>query len=344
MPDVTSLRYRYNQFFILFVLCSLIYVMEHSILLGIVSFHDNFYNKHFLIEQVTVWRMKMGDRVFPLALMGKDGWMNYVGEGNIDDFQNVRPLGNMEGFGKGLTTLDQYLKSQGIMLVIVVAPNKPTIYPDKIPGQIKFLPQPSKYDNFISFMNDNNLPMVDLRPALWAARKDRDVFYKTDTHWNGFGALVAYTTIINALQSSHPELKPYKTSDLELVNTDPGIREIPSMMSVGTITEAGIIYKPRESFVQTLHPGDHRSYNQFSWIQDSDLPTLLMFHDSYGAYYLNDYLSMNFAASHFVHLGSMSQYLTKEAIRQFKPDIIIVEIAERNLLDLPIYFPDFMRE
>ena len=40
-----------------------------------------------------------------------------------------------------------------------------------------------------------------------------------------------------------------------------------------------------------------------------------MFHDSFGAMYLNDYLSMNFGKSHFIHLNSMSQYLTKESIQ-----------------------------
>ena len=64
--------------------------------------------------------------------------------------------------------------------------------------------------------------IVDLRPALKAARQDQDVYYKTNTHWNGYGAFIAYTTIINALGSSYPELKPYKTADLELVTTDPG--------------------------------------------------------------------------------------------------------------------------
>lgn len=344
MFNASSLRARYTQFFILFVLCSLLYVMAQSIGFGVMNFQDNFYKRYTLIQQAALLRMKIGDKVFPVAVLGKDGWMEYTGEGSIDDFQNLRTLESKETIGKGLIILNQYLKSQGITLLIVVAPNKSTIYPDKLSEEIKILPVPSRLDVLISYLEDNDLPVLDIRPALRAARQDQDVYYKTDTHWNGYGALAAYTAILNALQSSHPELKPYKASDLDLVITGPDQREIPSMMNIITITELSIMFAPREAFVQTQHPGDYHSYNQLSWILDSDLPTLLMFHDSFGANYLNDCLSMNFSKSHFIHLGSMSQYLTKESIQHFKPDVLIIEIVERNLHDLIIYFPSFMLE
>ena len=98
MFNVTSLRYRYTQFFVLFMLCSLIYVMARSIGSGITKFQDNLYKKDFLIEKANLLRIKLGDRVFPQVLLGKDGWMEYTGGGNIDDFQNVRELTHKERF------------------------------------------------------------------------------------------------------------------------------------------------------------------------------------------------------------------------------------------------------
>ncbi len=87
----------------------------------------------------------------------------------------------------------------------------------------------------------------------------------------------------------------------------------------------GPYFAPEDPFVQTLHLGDDNGrnqfagieygYNQFSSIPDSKLPTLLMFHDLFGAFYLNDYLSMNFGKSHFVHIsgqnGISPYYLSK---------------------------------
>ncbi|MCE9645709.1 MAG: hypothetical protein K8S20_06890 [Chloroflexi bacterium] len=344
MFTAPNLRTRYTQFFVLFMMGSFLFIMIKSAGSGIANFQEAFYKRFVLIQQATLLRMKIGDRTFPVALMGDNGWMNYTGQGNIDDYQNLRTLDNQEIIGKGLITLNEYLKSEGITLLVTVAPNKPTIYPESVPAEIKSLAVPSRLDNLLAYLQSNNIPVLDLRPALRAANKERDVFYKTDTHWNGYGALVAYMAIINDLQPLFPELEPYPPSDLEYITTGPDVREIPSMMTLSTIKELSLMYAPAESFVQTLHPGDFRSYDQASWIPGSDLPTLLMFHDSFGANYLDNYMSMNFSRSDFVHLESMSQYLTKETIQKFKPDIIIIEIAERNMQDLPLYYPGFMLE
>jgi alginate O-acetyltransferase complex protein AlgJ len=337
MFDVATLRYRYTQFFVIVMLCSIIFMMVKSIGSGITTFQDNLYKKDFLVEKVALLRMKIGDRVFSQVLLGKDGWMEYTNGWNIDDFQNLTPLNNKKGLRKKLVALNQYLESQGVTLLIVVAPNKATIYPDKLPEQIESLPGQSRLDQLSIYLKDGGLQVVDLRPGLRTARQDQDVYYKTNTHWNGYGAFAAYTTIVNALGSSYPELKPYKATDLKLVTSDPSVQDIPRLIHVSTITEPMFFFEPQKSFVQTLHPGDYYGYNKFSWISDSKLPTLLMFHDSFGVMNLNDYLSMNFGKSHFVNMRGMSEYLTTETIRQFKPDVIIIEIVERDLNGLDVW-------
>lgn len=344
---MTSLRYRYTQFFVFFMLCSFSYAMAQSAQNGIIDFQDHLYQKDFLLEKAVLLRVKIGDRVFPQVLLGKDGWMEYSVGGNLDDFQNMRKLGmgNKKDLIKELSTINQYLESQGITLLIVVAPNKATIYPDKLPEQLKSLPGQSRLDILISYLEHNNPSLIlDLRPALLSARQDQDVYYKTNTHWNGYGAFVAYTTIINTLESSHPELTPYKIADLDLTTVNSRVNDIPQLLRANFITEPGFFFTPKEPFVQTLHPGGTNGYNQFSSIQDSKLPTLLMFHDSFGLVYLNNYLSMNFGESHFIHQLGMAPYFTKASFQQFKPDIIIVEISERNLEQLVDYFSNFASE
>lgn len=334
MSDFTTYRLRYTQIFVICVLASFLYMLSVSLSGKLASFDENLPGRNLLIASFTRLRLKIGDRVFNQALIGKDGWMEWTGLArNLDDFQNLFLLKNKKDIEKELITLNQYLKSQGITLLIVVAPNKATIYPDKLPEQIKSLPTRSRLDRLISYLEDNNLPViVDLRPALRAARQNHDVYYKTDTHWNGYGAFAAYTTIINTLGSSYPELKPYETADLELVTTEPGTRDIPKLIQADFITEPLVFFKPKKPFVQTLYPGNYDGYYQFSWIPDSKLPTLLMIHDSFGNRNLNDYLSMNFGKSHyFIHQLGMYKYFTKESIQQFKPDVIIIEIVERNL-------------
>jgi alginate O-acetyltransferase complex protein AlgJ len=345
MLDAASLRYRYTQFFVLFVLCAIIYVMAQSIGPGITTFQNNLYKRIFLIEKVTQLRMKLGDRVFPQVLLGKDGWMEYTNAGNIDDFQNLKQFENKKDLFKKLTILSQYLKSQGITLLIVVAPNKATIYPDRVPSQIKTLPTQSRLDELMTYLKDNDLSvMVDLRPALQAARQNKDVYYKTDTHWNGYGAFVAYKTIINALSGLYPELKPYEVADLELTTKEADLLGMPRMLQLNKITEPTFFFEPKKLFVETLPPNDTNGNIQYSRIPDSKLPTLLVFHDSFGILYLNNYLSMNFGKSTFIRLNRGSEYLTPESIQYFKPDIIVIEIVERNLELFPDSLSSFAPE
>lgn len=342
--DITSLRNRYSQFFVLLLLCAFIYVMVQTIRNGTDNLQDKLYGRDFLIEKVTLLRMKLGDRLFTQALIGKDGWMQYTGEATIDDAQGTRPFDNKADFER-LKILDEYLRSQGITLLFVVAPNKTSIYPDTLPPELISAPMPSTLDSLISFLEDNELSLLlDLRPALQAARKERDVYYKTDTHWNGYGAFIAYTTIMNKLGESNPQLIPYQASDLRLETTSAEVREIGNIMGINTITEAGPYFALPQNLVLSIRPGDYNRYDQLSWIPDSTLPSLLMFHDSFGAKFLDDYLSMNFSTSHFFHVERMSQYLTREVIEHFKPDVIIIEIVERNLQDIPFYYPGFMLE
>lgn len=348
MTNETPSRQRYTQFFVLFILGSLLYIMIQSSLLGITKFEDNLIMKNFLIEKANLLHIKIGDRVFPEVLIGKDGWMEYTGGGNLNDYQNTIPIpeNGEEILANRLNAFNQYLQSQGITLLIVIAPNKATIYPDKLPEQITPLSERSRFDYLISYLKANNLPMaLDLRPALQNARLKQDVFYKTNTHWNGYGAHVAYTEIINALRNSHPELTPYKIENLVLNTTQPILQDIPELMRAKFIKEPDFFYTPKENFVQTLTLMDYFGYNRISSIPNSDLPTLLMIHDSFGYKFLNDYLSMNFGKSHFIHGGvNVPMYLNKETIQQFNPDIIIIEIVARNLEQLANYLSNFDSE
>jgi hypothetical protein len=323
--------------------------MAQSSLLGITKFEDNLFMKNFLIERANLLRIKIGDRVFPEVLIGKDGWMEYTGGGNLNDYQNTIPIptNGEQIFEKRLESFNGYLQTQGITLLIVVAPNKASIYPDKLPEQIKTLSEQSRLDYLSSHLKPDNLSLIlNLKPALQNARQEQDVYYKTNTHWNGYGAYIAYATIISALENSHPELKPYKIADLKLNTTQPIVQDIPEiLMRAKFIKEPDFFYTPEENFVQTLTLIDYFGYNRISWIPDSDLPTLLMIHDSFGYKFLNDYLSMNFGKSHFIHGGvNTPMYLNKETIQQFNPDIIIIEIVERNLEQLVNYLSNFASE
>ena len=345
MSAESTSRQRYSQAFVLLLLGGLLFIMVSSSLVGVSDFEDNLILKNLLIEKANWLRLKIGDRVFPNVLIGKDGWMEYTGDGNLNDYQNAIPIpkNGEKILVKRLESFNQYLQAQGITLLIVIAPNKASIYPDKLPEQIKILSEQSRLDYIVSHLNTNNLPTIlDLRPALLNARLEQDVFYKTNTHWNGYGAFAAYTAILNELSKTHPELRPYKPEELDLGTKRATVQDIAKLLQANFIKEPHFFYMPKGHPVQSLTLIDYYGFNHITSVDDENLPTLLMIHDSFGYRFLNEYMSMNFEKAYFINSGEDTPlYLNRAAIEQFNPDIIVIEIVERSLKNLNNYLSQF---
>ncbi len=241
---------------------------------------------------------------------------------------------------KKLTAIDRYMRrasdigqKNNIEFLIVVAPDKPTIYPDQVPGQIVPIGQKSRMDQIIeSVPTYPNIRILDLRPALRSARQEQDVYFKTDTHWNHFGAYIAYKEIISALSEKHPELKPYP-QDVIQYKKSYAIRDLARILLANDLQEL-TLRAIRPNFISDLEMHTRLGYREITWIPKSSAPVALVYHDSFGALYLNNYLMLNFSLTHFVHIDGFT-YRGPKTIEYAQPDIIIIEIVERNLVELP---------
>ncbi|GAB4501448.1 MAG: hypothetical protein Fur0035_09900 [Anaerolineales bacterium] len=342
MPP-SRFRRAYTWGFLLLLFFSSVFVAWNSLQNGFGEFENSFYKRNDLIGLNNGLHLRLGDRVIQQALIGPDGWLNYSGDENIEDFQRLSVFQNQTEILGGLAHLNQLLKSQNIRLLIVVTPNKPTIYPESMPPGLPPAQRPAKLDVFFARLQAQGIDFVDLRPALREARLRHELYYKSDTHWNGYGAFAAYGAIVQKLQPDFPALPVLPEEKMTLTVTEPYQLEIPSMLIVTDMTEKRVDLTPPAGLAHSEHPEAYNEYDQFSWTANSQLPTLLMFHDSFGARYLDDDLSASFAKSHFIHINSMSRNLSPESLQKFQPDILIIEIAERNLNKLILYFPEFMK-
>ena len=81
-------------------------------------------------------------------------------------------------------------------------------------------------------------------------------------------------------------------------------------------------------------PGKTLGYHQITGIPGSDLPTLMLFHDSFGVYGLNRFLSLNFSKVSYIFNQASAQFLNRATIERFAPDILIYQVVERNLQTL----------
>ena len=128
-----------SVFSVLILVMLILFISKPGVSLTSVS--TDFRWRSNLIELYSSFRFKIGDRVYNTALVGKDSWIFYTGGNSIQDYQKTDGL-DKNTFtvltGK-LSQLSQKLKEEGKILLVVIPPNKSTIYPQYMPDEIPVL-------------------------------------------------------------------------------------------------------------------------------------------------------------------------------------------------------------
>ena len=167
--------------------------------------------------------------------LGRDGWLFYlVHRGS----QGARPEVDfspeeLERWASWLESRQRWLASRGVDFVLVVAPNKETIYPDLLPSETP-APRPrSRLDVLMGRLHaGRKVQVVDVRPALHEARSPASPFrrwplyYRTDSHWNELGALLASRVVLGELKERFPGLRVPADTDLALATETTGAGDL----------------------------------------------------------------------------------------------------------------------
>lgn len=298
------------------------------------SFNNNFLFRDSLIR-LEYWSRYfiLHETVFPQVLIGSQGWMYYTSEGNLDYYQRVKPFSPEQNnrIKANLLTIQKTLENDGIKFLFVIAPNKETIYPDYLPAGIPRAENPSWADQITENLKESTVPVLDLRPVLQQARLDAPVYFKTDTHWNPIGARTAYETILLALQPDFPILKPHPLSDFDQVT------ETSSGDLAGLIHLKGEINEPFTALHARFDKPskglkNHPVGQMITVMPDASLPRAVIFRDSFFNG-LQPFTSEHF--SRVIYVSDLKVDLS--LIHEEKPDVVILEVAERyldHLLDL----------
>ncbi len=332
---------RYSVVFVLAFLTGLYIVSALSYSGGWNGFQGDLWGQSRLISTYADIRLKLGDRVFPSVLVGKDGWYFYTAERTMDDYQNTFQINEeqLKNIRVGLEKLNQRLTNKNKILILVIVPNKQTIYADKVPELIQPLSDSSRLEQLTALLEENGPPiLIDLRPVLTSGRLERDVFYKTDTHWNDYGIYLSYQAIIQRLSQQLETIPVYGDSEFEFKEDQPRrfdlVQNIGAVSPVETPYYFSFINKTPAHFRQIALAGGRQIL--MSWVPNNELPSLVMYHDSYG-FRLRDLLAMHFRNAVFVPHYTGQNIANLDWINQTNPDVVIFEFAERYLHDLDDY-------
>lgn len=169
-------------------------------------FEDHFGFRRFAIR-ANAWlryalaRSAPGDAVF----VGRDTWLFYGAyesekvAGTLADVRGRRPFGAgaLERWRKALQHRHRWLAERGIAYLFVVPPDKHSVYPEQLPWWLAPARVPSRTDQLVRHLAATapELHVLDLRPAMLAAKSGYPLYLAHDTHWNTTGAWVASRAI-----------------------------------------------------------------------------------------------------------------------------------------------------
>jgi hypothetical protein len=169
---------------------------------------DAYLRDHFGLRQSLIWVRGKFASLVPGSIAGQvfvglDGWMFVAGWMIPQSAGATLRLDEIRDTADCIKTIHAAAAAQGIKMIVAFPPNPSTIYPDKLPEWARSLGGPTEYDLLVRALMARDVPVIDLRPALEAARAQGQTYHQHDTHWNARGALAAFNTM--ALAAGHPD-------------------------------------------------------------------------------------------------------------------------------------------
>lgn len=298
---------------------------------------DNFGFRGTLIRLQAIAKVKLlGVSTSPQVTLGKDGWLFYASEFSNKGERVAPPLTEqqLENWRKVLEARRDWLARQGVRYLFVISPSKQDIYPEYLPDIFR-RNQETRMDQLMAYLKkSSNLKVLDLRPALSEAKPRHVLFFKTDTHMNSYGSLIAYQSLAGELSKMFPSIKPLSESDC-VISKQKGGGDLAKMLGLSAVLTENIeaLYLRQPAYAgSSSHP--IRPINLGETIitegKDQRLPRLVMFFDS-GFGRLYPFLAQHFSRSVFAWLPEFDP----ELIRAEHPDIVIQEVSEVHLLEEP---------
>ncbi len=299
-------------------------------------FNDNYGMRKSLIRL----HSKIIDDIFAespdeSAVFGKEGWLYFNNKNSLVDAAGKIVLSD-DLIERGIESFYQnwqMLKAKNITYLLVIAPDKSTIYPEFLPNYIR--PEKShRIDKFIDALKEAHpdFPLLDLRPALFEAKNYEIIFHKTDTHWNRRGAHYGYLELMNKLRIKPRQRVDFENKEDEIVRGD-----ISDIMGIGATNVNYDLIPKFKIMSESIVSEDFDPYvRQFRHArlfvnENKNLPRLFVYRDSF----FNDlsyFVSEHFSRS--LYINEFPCDLNFAKIKNFHPDFVIQQFWEGRIEDI----------
>lgn len=280
-------------------------------------------------------QVALGTEAHGSVTVGRDGWLFLAGGRMEQDFRRTDPFSSADlvAWRRVLAERRERLAAAGIGYALLVAPNQQTIYAEFMPRSMTRAEQPSRLDQLAAeAAREPKLPVVDVRSVLFEGKRKFPTYHRTDTHWNDYGALLAYQAVLDRLgpafcSSSAAALEAFDVRVERVVNYGDMVRALNAPIDY---EQQLVTLAPRTPRHAVCEPLDAASTSPRYKSTNYAVPAgrLLVFHDSFMES-LRPYFNEHFREVYYYRGFSV------EAIAELKPDFVLEEMAERFLM-LPV--------
>lgn len=277
------------------------------------------------------------------TMVGKDNWLYYFTPDIIKDYQhlNLPSEQQLVQWGNSFGRINNYLKSKNIPFIVMLCPNKETIYPENYPSTILRIGKVSRTDIIANyFTNYMGIDLFTPIKSLLEAKSKATVYSPRydNAHWNNYGAFIGYLDLMGKVKKYFPSTKVLSWNDFDIATYK---REVKVYNAV-PFSETDYSFKLKNSGTafQTYGILDGLDLKSsalcYTYINSNkDLPKALIFGDSYFYGFLIPDLAESFSQLTFIHTANSDRI--ESLINLFNPDIVIYESAERMFdLTMPV--------
>jgi hypothetical protein len=284
----------------------------------------------------------LGVSATPRVILGTGGWLFLRPEAEPNYLRPDDPAldDRLRRWRSVLLARRDWLAARGVRYLVVVAPEKSSVYPEFLPA-VDRRPAPTPLDRLLTLLPDDaTWRVLDLRSPLARAKAEGDVYYRTDTHWNDHGGRAAAATVLAALADWFPDLTPasadwpapesedFSHGDLaRLLGLDGELHE-----SVPRFPKPSPRRARRENVTGPAGGGRLEHLRAATWVGGSgEVSGMILFHDSFA-------MAGGFVEELAERCGRLTAIPTygfeREWIERERPAVVVQEFAERVLQGL----------
>lgn len=234
--------------------------------------------------------------------------------------------------------INDYFNSLGIKFLYVPCYDKHSILPEQVQNSINQYGSISKVDQIFKVLTDDgNVTVVNFKDDLIKAGVETYGVWSDPTHWTDYGSYIAYLSIMKEINKSF-DVNVLKDKDYDISYENKGYNLNGNKYHYDNYK----VYKINNPKAKKIEPSilgefasDNRHSVYYNEIIDNDLK-LLIIGDSYMYSFLVEDFAESFKYTYMLWNGYLKDDNTIKLINSIKPDIVIIENAERVGIQTPI--------